>query len=508
MGDSALGTVLPGQVQGVKEGDGITILPDGTIEVDSQTVRGVMRLGQTAAYADTAFNGYWWPLVVTAADLDKQITIKGIDANGYATLAWADADGIDWTARGQIIAATAAGETNEDLVNIGTDRSFLMSQVDNGTLTTGLAYSDVVTSAMKVPTGSQGQRPATPAVGETRFNTTQGKLEVWDGTEWQTIASENPDDGSFVKQIKSTAGGGQSDVAEIPAGTTAQRITAPLTAGFFRYNTSLSRMEFWDGVQWSIIPSAPQPQGFVLKTSDVGAAVIPGGSNAQRPGSPVAGYFRFNDGPDKMEFWNGSSWQEIASQTSPTPSPIGTVTSVNVSGGTTGFVFTGGPVTSTGTLTMVGILGIGNGGTGANSQPGAINNLLPGQGGNAGRFLTTNGSNVSWSGVNVGVTRIIPGANVSISPAGGTGNVTISASGGLQPGNIWLAMSSSGSSVSSGGSLQVVGGYALGGIGSPYLASTPSGFGAVPGGTYQNYSQTPGSGASGEIDLGLWVRIA
>jgi hypothetical protein len=42
----------------------------------------------------------------------------------------------------------------------------------------------------------------------------------------------------------------------------------------------------------------------------------------------------------------------------------GTVTSVDVSGGTTGFTTSGGPVTTSGVITLGGILGVANGGTG------------------------------------------------------------------------------------------------------------------------------------------------
>ena len=49
----------------------------------------------------------------------------------------------------------------------------------------------------------------------------------------------------------------------------------------------------------------------------------------------------------------------------------GTVTSVDVSGGTTGMSFSGGPITTSGTMTMAGTLGTGNGGTGATSLTGA-----------------------------------------------------------------------------------------------------------------------------------------
>lgn len=48
-------------------------------------------------------------------------------------------------------------------------------------------------------------------------------------------------------------------------------------------------------------------------------------------------------------------------------SSVGTVTSVNVSGGTTGLTFSGGPITTSGTITMAGTLGTANGGTGATS---------------------------------------------------------------------------------------------------------------------------------------------
>lgn len=49
----------------------------------------------------------------------------------------------------------------------------------------------------------------------------------------------------------------------------------------------------------------------------------------------------------------------------------GTVTSVDVSGGTTGLTTSGGPITSSGTITLGGILNVANGGTGASTAAGA-----------------------------------------------------------------------------------------------------------------------------------------
>lgn len=66
-------------------------------------------------------------------------------------------------------------------------------------------------------------------------------------------------------------------------------------------------------------------------------------------------------------------------QVGPPPQPVsegggggsGTVTSVDVSGGTTGLTTSGGPITTAGTITLAGTLNVANGGTGATTAAGA-----------------------------------------------------------------------------------------------------------------------------------------
>ncbi len=83
----------------------------------------------------------------------------------------------------------------------------------------------------------------------------------------------------------------------------------------------------------------------------------------------------------------------------PTETGSGTVTSVQVAGGTTGLTYSGGPITGSGTITMAGTLGVANGGTGANTL--TANNVLLGNGtssplevapSTSGNVLTSNGS--------------------------------------------------------------------------------------------------------------------
>jgi hypothetical protein len=74
----------------------------------------------------------------------------------------------------------------------------------------------------------------------------------------------------------------------------------------------------------------------------------------------------------------------------------GTVKSVDVSGGNTGLITTGGPITDIGTITLGGTLAITAGGTGANTATDAINALLPVQANNVGKLLSTNGTTIAW----------------------------------------------------------------------------------------------------------------
>jgi len=83
--------------------------------------------------------------------------------------------------------------------------------------------------------------------------------------------------------------------------------------------------------------------------------------------------------------------------------PDGTVKSVNVSGGSTGLTFSGGPITETGSLTLGGTLALANGGTGASTQAGARTALGLGTAatqniGTSGTVIPLLSSANSWSG--------------------------------------------------------------------------------------------------------------
>jgi hypothetical protein len=178
-GNQNQGYVLPGQVQGITSGPGLTINADGTLSVDSQTIIGVMKLGQSPATASAAFNGYVWP--TATGSIGQQLTITGTGA--ATTLAWSDPDQIPWTAKGQLVVGTGAG--TQTLLNPGANTAFLL--VDNNT-SSGLSWSSASTSAALLPVGDLAARPVGVA-GQVRFSTTSSSIEFFDGVAWQTSAT-------------------------------------------------------------------------------------------------------------------------------------------------------------------------------------------------------------------------------------------------------------------------------------------------------------------------------
>lgn len=111
------------------------------------------------------------------------------------------------------------------------------------------------------------------------------------------------------------------------------------------------------------------------------------GNLARLAKAGVAGKVLTSDGVTPLP-----SWQDAAS---------GTVTSVELSiASGMGLTWTAtsgaNPITTSGDLELGGTLAVANGGTGATTANGALTNLLPSQGGNNGKVLTTDGAVTSW----------------------------------------------------------------------------------------------------------------
>jgi hypothetical protein len=116
------------------------------------------------------------------------------------------------------------------------------------------------------------------------------------------------------------------------------------------------------------------------------------------PPSALGGEMYFDTATNLMKYYNGSAWVTFGTSGSG-------VTSVNVSGGTTGLTTSGGPITSTGTITLAGTLAVANGGTGVTASSGANSVVLRDASSNISANLISEGySNVSAAGTTTTLT--------------------------------------------------------------------------------------------------------
>jgi hypothetical protein len=167
--------------------------------------------------------------------------------------------------------------------------------------------------------------------------------------------------------------------------------------------------------------------------------------------TPTAGSVPYGTGSTLAYTSAGSSGQFLQSNGSGAPTWVtaagsGTVTSVAVSGGTTGLTTSGGPITSSGTITIAGTLATANGGTGGTATPtagtipyGTGTALAYSAAGTSGQVLTSGGSGApTW-------TTVTGTGTVTSVDQSFTGGI-ISATGGPITGSGTLALSVAGTS--------------------------------------------------------------
>jgi hypothetical protein len=316
-GDIAQGVVLPGEVQGVKQGAGILIATDGTISVNASSVVGLVKLNNTLA-----FNGYVWPNVGGISG-----TTTFLSSDGTGVLSWSTTQGFP------VVTVGPAAPTPPDVGELWYDTSTSTLKVYQTTVFPigwtataqppglGLVISG---SSVKVSIPVQfgppapGTLPAESVDGSLYWDNNLGLLFIRynDGTSTQ-----------WVQVVPSGGGGGGTYTGSSPIVVTGTAISLDIGLG----NTT-------DG-------------GFLKASTDV------------RNGPPAAGtgqlqaidgslYWDNNQGLLFIRYNDGTSTQWV--QVIPSGGGgggTGTVTSVGITG-SGGITSVGGPITSSGVITV------------------------------------------------------------------------------------------------------------------------------------------------------------
>lgn len=105
-----------------------------------------------------------------------------------------------------------------------------------------------------------------------------------------------------------------STAVQLRRGTTSEHSTFTGAEGEVTVDTTKDTIVVHDGVLAGghpLLKEAAVGATVVEQTSATGSAHIPTGTEAQREGSPQAGYFRFNSDLGKFEGYDGTVWGSV-----------------------------------------------------------------------------------------------------------------------------------------------------------------------------------------------------
>jgi hypothetical protein len=202
------------------------------------------------------------------------------------------------------------------------------------------------TSAFGLPTGTTSQRPGSPVAGYTRFNTDSAAQETFNGSIWVKagtgtgftgVSSFNTRTGAVTLSsgdvttalgytpvnangLSSEYIAGNGSFVAFPAIPAQINIT---DAGLFVHTGTYPNYTFTGTIptfQQTLIAGSTMTGNNTVSTgtfnflfSGTSALGLPSGNTAQRPGSPSAGWTRFNTDSAAQETFNGSIWVKAGS---------------------------------------------------------------------------------------------------------------------------------------------------------------------------------------------------
>ena len=343
------------------------------------------------------------------------------------------------------------------------------------------------TGAVTIPKGTTAQRPS-GIDGMIRFNTETSAYETFDTTGgWSTLPS------GAVTQINTGTGltGGpitsSGTISIANTAVTAGTYGAAGAVGRFTVNAQ-GQLTDAQSIPIAINPSQINPgilpPGVIVPLAQA-SINIDGGLANEIPVQTAPNTTSFIAAPTVANTyleWDGSDFVWSTN-------PLGTVTSVDVSGATTGLTFTGGPITTSGTITMGGVLTSVYGGTGFNNYTNGqllIGSSISGNLGRAtltgttNRLIVTNGD----SSITLDVDATSANTADKVVARDGSGNFSAGTITASLSGNATTATTSTNLAGGAAGSIP----YQTG-AGATAMLATASG--VLVGGTTPSYSTAP-----------------
>ena len=233
-------------------------------------------------------------------------SITQLEEDAIAGTATASVTGGDWTlsttgggasneARKAVLIPTGTPGVSRNIVAPSQSKAYIVdNQSDASVVLKGAATSGV-----------------TILTGETA-------LVAWDGVDFIKVGNFGGN-GSFVDiNVTGTATIATADINGGTVDNAAVGATTPSTGAFTNLSASGTfaltgdQVQVTEGGTGATTASGARANLLaVAYTTTTGSAVLPAGTQAQRDGSPAAGYIRFNSDIAKFEGYNGTVWSSV-----------------------------------------------------------------------------------------------------------------------------------------------------------------------------------------------------
>ncbi len=293
------------------------------------------------------------------ATVSGTLTVNNLVTNSTITLSTFNTGDIEIS--GNVIRTTLSNSNLELRANgtgyvIAEDLLFNASSIvgnnpgQNITLTpSGTGIVEINSNqALKVPTGTTGQRPLTPVAGMIRFNTSVNQYEGYNGTYWLQLGGVSDVDRNTYIIPEITPGANDNTLYFVTDGSVAATLTSSafnvnrlvvddteINGNVIRTTTTNTDLQLlangtggvlFDNLKFANNSITNIVAGAVTEFKSTGtgyynitgtnAVVIPAGLSAQRPGAPVLGMMRYNIDAGYVEIYDGAAWGTVAGATS------------------------------------------------------------------------------------------------------------------------------------------------------------------------------------------------
>jgi tetrahydromethanopterin S-methyltransferase subunit B len=255
--------------------------------------------------------------VNTVAGISANVTtVAGVSAD-VATVAGISADVTTVAADGTDIGTVAGISANVTTVaGVAANVTTVAGVAANVTTVAGIS-SDVTTVATNVADITNfsdvylGPKASDPSVrndasalqaGDLYFNTSGNVVKAYTGSAWEVAFSGGS---GYLQTSNNLSDLGDAALAVSNLGISATAAELNVLDGI---TASTAELNYTDGVTSNI---QTQLDAKIDETSATGSAVIPSGTEAERDGSPAAGYLRFNSDEGSFEGYDGSAWGSI-----------------------------------------------------------------------------------------------------------------------------------------------------------------------------------------------------